>query len=169
MLRQGTNKVREVKRTIPAETFFTFFNPPQVPAEGEELESDEAEGLDEKLEADYELGEEFKEKIIPHAVDWFTGKALQYEDFEADYYDEEEEDEDDEDEEEEDDDDDDDDVGAAVSNSSKMLTKLPTVLHFLHLSLLNRSIKTMVFFLSYPMPISTDANRLLPASDRRQA
>ena len=31
------------------------------------------------MEADYEIGEEFKNKIIPHAIDWFTGKALQYE------------------------------------------------------------------------------------------
>lgn len=29
-------------------------------------------------------GEEFKDKIIPHAVDYFTGKALEYEDFEGD-------------------------------------------------------------------------------------
>lgn len=28
------------------------------------------------------IGEEFKEKIIPHAVDFFTGKALEYEDYE---------------------------------------------------------------------------------------
>jgi nucleosome assembly protein 1-like 1 len=112
---KGTNKVREVKRTVPAETFFTFFNPPQVPADGEELDEEEAEGLDAKLEADYELGEEFKEKIIPHAVDWFTGKALQFEDLndENDYYDEDEdEDEDDDDDEEEEDDDDD--VGAVT-------------------------------------------------------
>jgi hypothetical protein len=27
------------------------------------------------------VGEEFKEKIIPHAVDFFTGKALDYEDY----------------------------------------------------------------------------------------
>jgi len=108
---KGTNKVREVKRTVPTETFFIFFNPPQVPADGEELDEEEAEGLDVKLEADYELGEEFKEKIIPHAVDWFTGKALQYEDLndENDYYDDDEDEDDDDDEEE--DDDDDDDVG----------------------------------------------------------
>lgn len=28
------------------------------------------------------IGEEFKEKVIPHAVDFFTGKALEYEDYE---------------------------------------------------------------------------------------
>lgn len=59
-------------------------------------------------------GEEFKEKIIPHAVDYFTGKALEYgdydegdDDFEDDFYDDEDdEDEDDDDEDDEDDDDD---------------------------------------------------------------
>ncbi|CAO3620139.1 unnamed protein product [Mucor hiemalis] len=79
---KGTNKTRVVKRTVPAETFFNFFNPPVLPEDTEELEEEEAEGLDAKLEADYEMGEEFKEKLIPHAVDFFTGKALEYEDYE---------------------------------------------------------------------------------------
>jgi nucleosome assembly protein 1-like 1 len=79
---KGTNKTRVVKRTVPAETFFNFFNPPVLPEDSEELDEEEAEGLDAKLEADYEMGEEFKEKIIPHAVDFFTGKALEYEDYE---------------------------------------------------------------------------------------
>lgn len=112
---KGTNKTRVVKRTVPADTFFTFFSPPVFPGENEELDEEEAEGLDAKLEADYEMGEEFKDKIIPHAVDYFTGKALEYEDFEADddfeddFYDE-DEDEEDDDEDEDDDDDDDDNV-----------------------------------------------------------
>ncbi|KAI8144749.1 hypothetical protein BJV82DRAFT_667305 [Fennellomyces sp. T-0311] len=107
---KGTNKTRVVKRTVPADTFFSFFNPPSFPDDNEELGEEEAEGLDAKLEADYETGEEFKDKIIPHAVDYFTGKALEYEDFasedefEDDFYEE----EDDDDDESEDDDDDDD-------------------------------------------------------------
>jgi hypothetical protein len=59
-------------------------------------------------------GEEFKEKIIPHAVDYFTGKALEYgdydegdDDFEDDFYDDEDDDDEDDDDEDEDDDDDD--------------------------------------------------------------
>ncbi|KAK4515469.1 uncharacterized protein ATC70_010416 [Mucor velutinosus] len=110
---KGTNKTRVVKRTVPAETFFNFFNPPTIPDEDAELDEEEAEGLDAKLEADYEMGEEFKEKIIPHAVDFFTGKALDYEDyddeddFEDDFLtDEDNESEDDEEDEDEDDDDD---------------------------------------------------------------
>ncbi|OAD72762.1 hypothetical protein PHYBLDRAFT_89747, partial [Phycomyces blakesleeanus NRRL 1555(-)] len=102
---KGTNKTRVVKRTVPADSFFLFFSPPAFPGEEEELDEEEAEGLDAKLEADYEMGEEFKDKIIPRAVDYFTGKALEYEDFEGDdefdedFYDEDEDEEDDDDEE----------------------------------------------------------------------
>ncbi|KAI7868255.1 hypothetical protein BDF14DRAFT_1794530 [Spinellus fusiger] len=109
---KGTNKTRVVKLTVPAETFFSFFSPPAFPNDDDELNEEEAEGLDAKLESDYETGEEFKDKIIPHAVDYFTGKALEYEDFEGDddfeedFYDE--NDNEDEDDEEEDDDDEDD-------------------------------------------------------------
>lgn len=78
---KGTNKTRVVKRTVPSNSFFYFFSPPTIPDEEEEIDEEEAEGLDAKLEADYEMGEEFKDKIIPHAVDYFTGKALQYEDY----------------------------------------------------------------------------------------
>ncbi|KAI8335310.1 nucleosome assembly protein-domain-containing protein [Chlamydoabsidia padenii] len=110
---KGTNKTRVVKRTVPSDSFFHFFSPPVFPDESEELDEEEAEGLDAKLEADYEMGEEFKDKIIPHAVDYFTGKALEYEDFdgdddfEDDFYDDISEEDDEEDDEEEDDDDDD--------------------------------------------------------------
>ncbi|KAG0906386.1 hypothetical protein G6F57_008392 [Rhizopus arrhizus] len=105
---KGTNKTRVVKRTVPAESFFNFFNPPILPEDDEDLDEEEAEGLDAKLEADYEMGEEFKEKVIPHAVDFFTGKALEYEDYEegSDFDEDDYLSDEDEDEEDEDDDDD---------------------------------------------------------------
>jgi nucleosome assembly protein 1-like 1 len=86
----ATNRTRVIKRAVPNETFFNFFDTIQLP-EDEELDEERQEELDEYLEADYELAEEFKEKIIPHAVDWFTGKALQYEnaDMDDEYEDEE--------------------------------------------------------------------------------
>lgn len=60
--------------------------------ENQDVDEAELEELDERLEVDYQIGEDFKEKIIPRAVDYFTGKALQYDDqFDEDY------DEDDED------------------------------------------------------------------------
>ena len=57
------------------------------------------------MELDYQLGEDIKEKLIPRAIDWFTGEALAYEELDEDEENEfEDEDDDDEDEEEHDDD-----------------------------------------------------------------
>ncbi|KAF9188909.1 hypothetical protein BGZ51_000247 [Haplosporangium sp. Z 767] len=107
---KGTNKTRVVKKTVPAETFFSFFTPPVAPEEGDAEDLDEDDDIDEKLELDYGLGEELKDNIIPRAVDWFTGKALQYQDHGDQYEDDfEYDDEDDEEDEDEDDDEDDDD------------------------------------------------------------
>lgn len=63
------------------------------------------------LEIDYETGEMIKEKLIPDAVNWFTGKAL--EEFEEDYSEEEGED----DYYGEDDDEEEDDEGLTFSDS----------------------------------------------------
>ena len=48
------------------------------------------------MELDYQLGEDIKEKLIPRAIDWFTGEALQYEEVEEDLEEGDFEDEDDE-------------------------------------------------------------------------
>jgi len=64
----------------PTESFFHFFTPEDAFAmyNGEIPEEDREEfdeyGLQEFLEADYELGLELKEKVIPHAVMWYTGE-----------------------------------------------------------------------------------------------
>ncbi|KAI9351304.1 hypothetical protein BDR26DRAFT_423766 [Obelidium mucronatum] len=73
-----TNKTRTVKKTVPAPTFFSFFNPPKPPTEEDDDDEDADEDLDQKLEMDYELGEIIKEKIVPHAVDWFHWKGSSY-------------------------------------------------------------------------------------------
>jgi len=104
-----TKKTRTLTQTVPAETFFRFFKVPTV----DDLSSDEDDDDDEEggvskeerlemvLDEDFEVADEIKSKIIPHAVDWFTGKALEYEDIGMDY-DEDDYDEDDSSEEEED-------------------------------------------------------------------
>ncbi|KAG8712875.1 hypothetical protein FRC11_013943, partial [Ceratobasidium sp. 423] len=88
---KNTNRTRLVRRTQAVPSFFDFFSPPVPPSsdaelveaglavDGDELEEKELEELEEKLELDYHLGEDFKEKIIPRAVDFFTGKALRFE------------------------------------------------------------------------------------------
>ena len=86
--------------TVPTESFFNFFSPPKPPTDDDD---DIPEDIEERLELDYQLGEDIKEKLIPRAIDWFTGEALQFEELEDDF---DEADFDDDDEDEDDDDDD---------------------------------------------------------------
>jgi len=89
-----TKQTRVVKKTVPQESFFNFFDPPKAPAGEDE---DVADDVEERLELDYQLGEDIKEKLIPRAIDWFTGEALQFEEIDEDDLDEGDfEDEDDE-------------------------------------------------------------------------
>lgn len=39
---------------------------------------------------DFQIGDDFKDRIIPHAVDYFTGKALEWEDDDDDEWEEDE-------------------------------------------------------------------------------
>lgn len=95
----GTKQTRVVKVTVPTESFFNFFSPPKPPAEEDDATSD----IEERLELDYQLGEDIKEKLIPRAIDWFTGEALQFEELGEEIEDDEEFDFDDEDDEDDDD------------------------------------------------------------------
>ncbi|KAF2238581.1 NAP-domain-containing protein [Viridothelium virens] len=113
---KNTKQTRVIKKSVPTESFFNFFSPPKPP--GEEDEGDATSDIEERLELDYQLGEDIKEKLIPRAIDWFTGEALQYEQLEDEMEDGEFEDEDDEDDEDlsedrdEDEEDDDDEDGS---------------------------------------------------------
>jgi nucleosome assembly protein 1-like 1 len=91
-----TKQTRVVKKTVPTESFFNFFSPPKAPTD--EDDDDAATDIEERLELDYQLGEDIKEKLIPRAIDWFTGEALQFEELddmeEGDFEDEDDEEED---------------------------------------------------------------------------
>mmetsp|Transcript_22897 Transcript_22897/g.68204 ORF Transcript_22897/g.68204 Transcript_22897/m.68204 type:complete len:466 (+) Transcript_22897:27-1424(+) len=108
-------KVRTITVEEPTDSFFNFFDPPEIPEDDEEMEEEEAEQLHEQLENDYDMGCAIKDKIIPRAVAWFTGAAIDpdedYDDDEEegeedDFESDEEEDESDEEDEESEDDDD---------------------------------------------------------------
>ena len=104
---------------MPTESFFNFFDPPKAPAEEDVDSSDDVE---ERLELDYQLGEDIKEKLIPRAIDWFTGEALQFEELdddleEADFEDEDDEDDDDLSEDKDDDDESDEEVRERYTSS----------------------------------------------------
>ena len=94
---------RTVTKTEPCESFFNFFSPPKIPGpEDEEMEDEEFERRQQELEADYDMGISFREKLVPHAVKWFTGEAeddAEFGDDEDEYGDDEEIDEEEDDEE----------------------------------------------------------------------
>ncbi|EKX46907.1 hypothetical protein GUITHDRAFT_107260 [Guillardia theta CCMP2712] len=96
---------RTVTKTEPCESFFNFFSPPHIPdPEDDPLDDDELESRRMELESDYEMGIAFQERVIPHAIKWFTGEAEDDDDDDDDYDDEEEyfDEEEEEDEEDED-------------------------------------------------------------------
>ncbi|EGW34578.1 uncharacterized protein SPAPADRAFT_60008 [Spathaspora passalidarum NRRL Y-27907] len=112
-----TKQTRTIEKLTPTESFFNFFDPPKPPKvdkEDEEKDEDDEEheedfedvdeDLEARLELDYQLGEEIKDRLIPRAIDWFTGDAVDFaypedlEDDEGEFSDEDEDDdEDDED------------------------------------------------------------------------
>ena len=49
----------------------------KVPEEDEEIDEEQAEALQEALEGDYEMGAAVRERVIPQAIKWFTGEALE--------------------------------------------------------------------------------------------
>jgi hypothetical protein len=62
-----TNRTRLIRKARPVDSFFNFFSPPDPPSEETiergELDDDELEELEEKLEVDYQIGEDLKEKV----------------------------------------------------------------------------------------------------------
>uniref|UniRef100_A0A7N0V063 Uncharacterized protein n=1 Tax=Kalanchoe fedtschenkoi TaxID=63787 RepID=A0A7N0V063_KALFE len=98
--KKGSKNAKPITKIETCESFFNFFIPPQVPEDDEDIDDDAAEELQNRMEQDYDIGSTIRDKIIPHAVSWFTGEAVEGD--ECDDLDEDREDKDDEEEEEED-------------------------------------------------------------------
>ncbi|XP_068648052.1 nucleosome assembly protein 1;2-like isoform X1 [Aristolochia californica] len=110
--KKGSKNTKPITKTEKCESFFNFFSPPQIPDDDDDIDEETAEQLQNQMEQDYDIGSTIRDKIIPHAVSWFTGEAVQSDEFDDIEGDEDEDDEDvdeDEDEDEEDDDDEDED------------------------------------------------------------
>lgn len=87
-----------------------------------------ASDVEERLELDYQLGEDIKEKLIPRAIDWFTGEALQFEELdedleEGDFEDDDDDEDDDISEDRDDDDESDEEVRQSANFESSHATK----------------------------------------------
>ncbi|XP_031120240.1 nucleosome assembly protein 1;1-like [Ipomoea triloba] len=103
--KKGSKDTKPITKVENCESFFLFFDPPQLPEDEEELEEETAELLQCQMEQDYEIGSTIREKIIPHAVSWFTGEAVSDDEDDDDNEDDEEDDDDDSEEEEDTEDD----------------------------------------------------------------
>ncbi|KAM9301843.1 nucleosome assembly protein 1-like 4 [Gastrophryne carolinensis] len=64
---KGRGTVRTITKQVPNESFFNFFSP--IKGKDEEMEN--------SLAADFELGHFFRERIVPRAVLYFTGEAIE--------------------------------------------------------------------------------------------
>ncbi|XP_030620484.1 nucleosome assembly protein 1-like 4b isoform X2 [Chanos chanos] len=69
---KGRGTVRTVTKQVPNDSFFNFFNPIKVSSDGELDEDSEF-----TLATDFEIGHFFRERIVPRAVLYFTGEALE--------------------------------------------------------------------------------------------
>lgn len=85
--KKGSKNAKPITKTENCESFFNFFNPPQIP-EDDDIDDELAEELQDRMEHDYNIGSAIRDKLIPHAVSWFTGEAVQgneYDGLESDY------------------------------------------------------------------------------------
>jgi len=89
----------------PCESFFNFFTPPKAPESDEEVDEEMVMELRAEIEDDFDIGCFIKDRLIKNAVMWYTGEAIEDDDF---GFDDEGDDEDDDDEDDDDKDDADD-------------------------------------------------------------
>lgn len=73
---KGRGTTRTITKTVQNDSFFNFFNPPTVPEDESEMDED----LEALLAADFEIGHFIRERIVPRAVLYFTGEALENDD-----------------------------------------------------------------------------------------
>ncbi|GAU25891.1 hypothetical protein TSUD_376100 [Trifolium subterraneum] len=72
--KKRSRNAKGIINTEKCESFFNFFNPPQIPEDDDDID-DDVEELRFLMERDYEICCIFRCQIIPEAVSWFTGKA----------------------------------------------------------------------------------------------
>ncbi|XP_020533957.1 nucleosome assembly protein 1;2 isoform X2 [Jatropha curcas] len=107
--RKGSKNAKPITKTENCASFFNFFNTPRIPEDDDDLDDDAVEEIQDRMEQDYNIGTTIRDKIIPHAVSWFTGEAVENDDLEEEDDDEDDDVDDDEYENEEDEDGDDED------------------------------------------------------------
>ncbi|THU45385.1 hypothetical protein C4D60_Mb02t17370 [Musa balbisiana] len=62
--KKGSKNAKPITKTEDCESFFNFFNPPQVPDDDADIDEDTAEQLQSQMEADYDIGKVEGIKVI---------------------------------------------------------------------------------------------------------
>jgi nucleosome assembly protein 1-like 1 len=66
-----TGQTRMVKKAVPTESFFTFFTPPSADETKDDDDEDEDDDLLHKMELDYQIGVDFKERVSLPSLSFF--------------------------------------------------------------------------------------------------
>ena len=72
---KSKGNVRTITKQVKNDSFFNFFDPPPIPDDPNADIDPETQDL---LTADFEIGHYIRDRIIPRAVLFFTGKFLVY-------------------------------------------------------------------------------------------
>uniref|UniRef100_A0A915AXX5 Nucleosome assembly protein 1-like 1 n=2 Tax=Parascaris univalens TaxID=6257 RepID=A0A915AXX5_PARUN len=83
--RKGSGAGRFITKTVKADSFFNFFDPPTIKTKAETNEDDEVDEDQELLRADFEIGQMIRDQIVPRAVLFYTGEATDEDDLFDDY------------------------------------------------------------------------------------
>merc|ERR1719320_1248682 len=75
---KSKGNVRTITKQVKNDSFFNFFDPPTLP---DDPEADVDADTQELLTSDFEIGHYIRERVVPRAVLFFTGEALEEEDF----------------------------------------------------------------------------------------
>ncbi|RYR77173.1 hypothetical protein Ahy_A01g001634 isoform E [Arachis hypogaea] len=62
--KKGSKNAKPITKTENCESFFNFFNPPQVPEDDEDIDEDMAEELQNQMEQDYDIGRVEEHRLV---------------------------------------------------------------------------------------------------------
>jgi nucleosome assembly protein 1-like 1 len=75
---KNAGQTRTVTKTERFESFFHFFSPPKMPSL-ESMDEEQAARLEAAFDEDYDVAQAFRSHIVPKAVMWFAGDAMEKE------------------------------------------------------------------------------------------
>lgn len=75
---KNSGQVRTVTKKERCDSFFNFFTPPEMPSL-DNMNEEEALRLEAAFDQDYDVAQAFRSHIIPKAIMWFSGDAMEKE------------------------------------------------------------------------------------------